>query len=169
MKIPPAMFIALVCAVSNAFAAEPVSPEQKLATMGLPLQAVPPPIANYVPAVRSGNLVFLAGQISRAPMEKSSLARSAARSPRRRAPRPRRLCAAIAVGVEGRDRRTVESETHRSRRRFCELYRRFHRTAQGRQRLFGPAGRRVRRPWPPRPGLRSASPRCPRGPPSKST
>ena len=65
MKIPPAMFIALVCAVSNAFAAEPVSPEQKLATMGLPLQAVPPPIANYVPAVRSGNLVFLAGQISR--------------------------------------------------------------------------------------------------------
>jgi len=63
MKIPPAMFIALVCAVSNAFAAEPVSPEQKLATMGLPLQAVPPPIANYVPAVRSGNLVFLAGQV----------------------------------------------------------------------------------------------------------
>ena len=63
MKTPPTMFIALVCAVPNGFAAEPVSPEQNLAAMGLALQAVPPPIANYVPAVRSGNLVFLAGQV----------------------------------------------------------------------------------------------------------
>jgi enamine deaminase RidA (YjgF/YER057c/UK114 family) len=65
MKISPAMFIAMVWALPHAFAAEPVSPEQKLTAMGLALKAVPPAIANYVPAVRSGNLVFLAGQIPR--------------------------------------------------------------------------------------------------------
>jgi enamine deaminase RidA (YjgF/YER057c/UK114 family) len=65
MKLSPAMFIAMVWALPNALAAEPVSPEQKLAAMGLTLQAVPPPIANYVPAVRSGTLVFLAGQVPR--------------------------------------------------------------------------------------------------------
>lgn len=48
-------------------AAEPASPEQKLAALGLTLPAVPAVIANYVPAVRSGNLVFLAGQIARGP------------------------------------------------------------------------------------------------------
>jgi enamine deaminase RidA (YjgF/YER057c/UK114 family) len=65
MKISSAMFIALVCALPAAFPAEPLSPEQKLAAMGLTLKAVPPVVANYVPAVRSGNLVFLAGQVPR--------------------------------------------------------------------------------------------------------
>ncbi|MCX6932316.1 MAG: RidA family protein [Verrucomicrobia bacterium] len=41
------------------------TPEAKLAALGLALPSVPPVIANYVPAVRSGNLVFLAGQIAR--------------------------------------------------------------------------------------------------------
>lgn len=35
--------------------------EEKLAEMGLTLPEMPPPIANYVRAVRTGNLVFLAG------------------------------------------------------------------------------------------------------------
>jgi enamine deaminase RidA (YjgF/YER057c/UK114 family) len=35
----------------------------RLAEMGLALPAVTPPLADYVPAVRSGNLVFTAGQL----------------------------------------------------------------------------------------------------------
>jgi enamine deaminase RidA (YjgF/YER057c/UK114 family) len=41
------------------------TPEQKLAALGLTLPPTSKPVANYVPAVRSGNLVFLAGHISR--------------------------------------------------------------------------------------------------------
>jgi enamine deaminase RidA (YjgF/YER057c/UK114 family) len=41
------------------------TPEQKLAAMGLTLPATSAPVANYVPAVRSGSLVFLAGHVSR--------------------------------------------------------------------------------------------------------
>ncbi|NBQ57349.1 MAG: hypothetical protein EBU32_02950, partial [Opitutaceae bacterium] len=48
-------------------AADATTPEQKLAALGLKLPSVPAAIANYVPAVRSGNLVFLAGQIARGP------------------------------------------------------------------------------------------------------
>ena len=51
-------------AAAIAFATEQ-TPEQKLAALGLELPAVPPAIASYVPAVRSGNLVFLSGQIAR--------------------------------------------------------------------------------------------------------
>lgn len=40
-------------------------PEAKLAALGLTLPTPAPVVANYVPAVRSGNLVFLAGQIPR--------------------------------------------------------------------------------------------------------
>ncbi len=39
------------------------SPEERLAALGLALPEVTPPLAAYVPAVRSGNLVFTAGQI----------------------------------------------------------------------------------------------------------
>ncbi|MDB6167254.1 MAG: hypothetical protein JWM88_118 [Verrucomicrobia bacterium] len=52
---------------SFAAAAETVSPERKLQELGLALPAPAAVIANYVPAVRSGRLVFLAGQIARGP------------------------------------------------------------------------------------------------------
>lgn len=39
------------------------SPEARLQAAGITLPEVPAAIANYVPAVRSGNLVFLAGQV----------------------------------------------------------------------------------------------------------
>ncbi|MGN6679595.1 MAG: RidA family protein [Streptosporangiaceae bacterium] len=39
------------------------SPEERLATLGLTLPVVTPPVAAYVPAVRSGNLVYTAGQV----------------------------------------------------------------------------------------------------------
>jgi enamine deaminase RidA (YjgF/YER057c/UK114 family) len=38
------------------------SPEARLKALGIELPPVPKPIASYVPAVRTGNLVFLAGQ-----------------------------------------------------------------------------------------------------------
>lgn len=40
---------------------EPPTPEEKLAEMGIELGEPSPPVANYVKAVRTGNLVFLAG------------------------------------------------------------------------------------------------------------
>ncbi|MCY4028350.1 MAG: RidA family protein [Acidobacteria bacterium] len=39
--------------------------EERLTALGLELPPVSRPVANYVPAVRSGNLLFLAGQVPR--------------------------------------------------------------------------------------------------------
>ncbi|MFY0688121.1 MAG: RidA family protein [Cyclobacteriaceae bacterium] len=36
--------------------------EEKIASLGITLKEPPPPVANYVNAVRSGNLVFMAGK-----------------------------------------------------------------------------------------------------------
>ena len=38
-------------------------PEEKLAELGLKLPAVAKPVAAYVPAVRTGNLVYTSGQL----------------------------------------------------------------------------------------------------------
>lgn len=45
----------------------PGTVEKALAALGHTLPAAPAPAANYVPAVRTGNLVFVSGQISRSP------------------------------------------------------------------------------------------------------
>jgi len=39
------------------------NPEQRLAELGLSLPEAPKPVASYVPAVRTGNLVFVSGQV----------------------------------------------------------------------------------------------------------
>ena len=39
--------------------------EERLTALGLELPPVSSPVANYVPAVRSGNLLFVAGQVPR--------------------------------------------------------------------------------------------------------
>ncbi len=39
------------------------SPTQRLAELGITLPAVPTPLADYVPAVRTGNLVHTSGQL----------------------------------------------------------------------------------------------------------
>ena len=39
--------------------------EERLQELGLTLPDVPTPVANYVPTVRTGNLLFVAGQVSR--------------------------------------------------------------------------------------------------------
>jgi Putative translation initiation inhibitor, yjgF family len=41
--------------------------EARIAELGLALPDAPAPAANYVPTVTTGNLVFVSGQISRAP------------------------------------------------------------------------------------------------------
>ena len=41
------------------------TPEQKLESLGLTLPKPSAPVANYVPYVTSGNLVFISGQISK--------------------------------------------------------------------------------------------------------
>ena len=35
---------------------------ERLAELGIALPKLPPPVANYVPAVRAGNLVYASGQ-----------------------------------------------------------------------------------------------------------
>jgi enamine deaminase RidA (YjgF/YER057c/UK114 family) len=46
------------------------TPDQRLAELGLTVPAVVPPVAAYVPAVRSGNHVYTAGQL---PMREGAL------------------------------------------------------------------------------------------------
>ena len=41
-----------------------MSPEERLAELGIQLPAAPPPAAAYVPTVQAGNLLFTAGQVS---------------------------------------------------------------------------------------------------------
>jgi enamine deaminase RidA (YjgF/YER057c/UK114 family) len=54
---------ALVAASSTAvFAQAGATPEARLKALGLELPPAPKAVANYVPAVRTGNLVYLAGQ-----------------------------------------------------------------------------------------------------------
>lgn len=50
-----------------------MTPEQKLADLGLTLPEVVPPLAAYVPAVRTGDLVYTSGQV---PMVQGKLART---------------------------------------------------------------------------------------------
>jgi enamine deaminase RidA (YjgF/YER057c/UK114 family) len=57
------MVCLMISLVPASEAAQPArSPEARLKALGIELPAVPKPIASYVPAVRTGNLVFLAGQ-----------------------------------------------------------------------------------------------------------
>ena len=53
------IFVALILLYPGP--AQAASPEQKLAELGIELPELGPPVANYVRAVRTGNLVFLAG------------------------------------------------------------------------------------------------------------
>ena len=40
-----------------------MTPEEKLAELGLSLPSVPPPAGNYLPTVRTGNLLYCAGTL----------------------------------------------------------------------------------------------------------
>jgi enamine deaminase RidA (YjgF/YER057c/UK114 family) len=54
--------VALFLAAGTAAAQQADSHEARLKTLGITLPEVPQPVANYVPAVRAGQLLFLAGQ-----------------------------------------------------------------------------------------------------------
>lgn len=45
--------------------------EKRLADLGISLPAAPAPVANYVPAVRTGNLLYISGQV---PMKDDAIA-----------------------------------------------------------------------------------------------
>ena len=47
------------------------TPESRLASLGITLPKAAAPLANYVPSVRSGNLLFISGQL---PMENGKIA-----------------------------------------------------------------------------------------------
>jgi enamine deaminase RidA (YjgF/YER057c/UK114 family) len=64
MKTPPLFSIALLALLLVARASAQ-TPEQKLTELGLTLPPTNAPAANYVPAVRTGSLLFLAGHVSR--------------------------------------------------------------------------------------------------------
>jgi enamine deaminase RidA (YjgF/YER057c/UK114 family) len=53
----------LICFISSLFALQTMAqtPEEKLKALNIELPVVKAPIANYVPAVRTGNLLFLSG------------------------------------------------------------------------------------------------------------
>jgi len=55
------VLLAATVMLTSSAAAQAPDPEAKLREMGLTLPAAAPPVANYVRAVRTGNLVFLAG------------------------------------------------------------------------------------------------------------
>lgn len=63
-KLLTALGVIFVFGAANAALAQE-TPEQRLAALGLTLPATSVPVANYVPAVRAGNLLFLAGHIAR--------------------------------------------------------------------------------------------------------
>lgn len=54
--------ILMIVAMMIPFAGFAQTPEEKLAQMGITLPPAPNPAANYVNAVRTGNLLFLAGK-----------------------------------------------------------------------------------------------------------
>jgi enamine deaminase RidA (YjgF/YER057c/UK114 family) len=58
--LPGLLSLHMVAANATAPAAD--SPEARLRALGIALPPAPKPIASYVPAVRTGDLVFLAGQ-----------------------------------------------------------------------------------------------------------
>lgn len=63
-RIASLAFFALACAAAPLLRAAD-SPEQRLAALKLTLPPTSSPVANYVPAVRTGNLIHLAGHIPR--------------------------------------------------------------------------------------------------------
>lgn len=55
----------LALAAPRLFAADANTPEARIAALGLQLPGIAAPVANYVGAVRSGSMIFLAGHIPR--------------------------------------------------------------------------------------------------------
>ena len=71
----------------------------RLAELGLELPAVVPPLASYVPAVRTGDLVFTSGQLPLAGGELGGVGKVGAQVTAERAKELARLCALNALAA----------------------------------------------------------------------
>lgn len=58
-------FLSILASCLSFVAHAETSPKDKLAELGIVLQTANAPVANYLPAVRSGNTVYLAGAIAK--------------------------------------------------------------------------------------------------------
>jgi len=65
-----AVGLGIIWATALSAAPDARTPEGKIEALGLVLPRTTPPVANYVPAIRTGQLIFLAGQVSRDPSGK---------------------------------------------------------------------------------------------------
>lgn len=73
--------------------------EEKLRAMGLELPEPPKPVAAYLPCVRSGNLVFVSGQVPRLKGELQFRGKAGADLSLEQAQQAARLCALNALSV----------------------------------------------------------------------
>jgi len=74
-------------------------PSERLAELGLALPPVVPPVAAYVPAVRTGDLVFTSGQLPMAGGELGAVGKVGAQVTAERAKELARLCALNALAA----------------------------------------------------------------------
>jgi len=75
------------------------SPEERLAELGLTLPVDTPPLAAYVPAVRSGNLVFTSGQLPRVDGELTHVGKVGAEVTAEQATEAAQACALNAIAA----------------------------------------------------------------------
>ena len=135
--------------------------EARLAELGIALSDPPAPVANYVRAVTTGNLVFLAGHIPSHPNGARVIGRLGADMDVRAGLRSRTTGGHRPVVVPARrDRRPGPRDTHRQGAGHGQLDARFHPAVGGDQRLLRSAGRGVRRARQACTGQRSAWPPC---------
>ncbi len=74
-------------------------PSERLAELGLALPPVVPPVAAYVPAVRTGDLVFTSGQLPMTGGELGAMGKVGAQVTAERAKELARLCALNALAA----------------------------------------------------------------------
>ena len=75
------------------------TPRERLAELGLELPPVVPPVASYVPAVRSGDLVFTSGQLPVQGGELGAVGKVGAQVTPERAQELARVCALNALAA----------------------------------------------------------------------
>ena len=135
--------------------------EKKLQELGIILPEMRPPVANYVPAVRTGNLLFLSGVH---PGREARRHRSTGQARRRPVGR-----GGLRGGPPGRNQPAGRSQDHPRRSRQGQKGRQtsvdgqldtgLHRYACGGQWMLRPHGRGIRRQWQTRPlGRRHGQP-----------
>ena len=127
--------------------------DKRLAELGITLPVAAKPVANYVPWVRTGNLVFISGQ---GPIEDGKVSYPGCLGERRLARGRRQVRPALRHQRPGPAegclrRRPRPREAHREARRLRQCHALLHGPSQGHQRRLRPDGRGVRRQGPPRP------------------